>query len=115
MNGSCARSSPVVSDSVLSDSKADEFLSPVTVALREIGSVLRLSVENIGKNIPDDMKDKIWSNAFTTSDEGKNNTGLGLFIVKEISLIELTDCGFENLNNGDRFWFDFVSYEEKEK
>lgn len=86
----------------------------ITVALREIGSVLRLSVENIGKNIPDDMKDKIWTNAFTTSPEGKNNTGLGLFIVKEISLIEHTDCGFENLKNGVRFWFDFISYEDKE-
>lgn len=85
----------------------------ITVALREIGNVLRLSVENKGKNIPDDMKDKIWTNAFTTSPEGKNNTGLGLFIVKEISLIEHTDCGFENLKNGVRFWFDFIDYEEK--
>lgn len=65
----------------------------------------------IGKNIPDDMKDKIWTNAFTTSPESKNNTGLELFIVKEIFLIEHTDCGFENLKNGVRFWFDFINYE----
>ena len=86
----------------------------ITVSLKQTGSVIRLSVENKGNNITDDMKDKIWTNAFTTSPEGKNNTGLGLFIVKEISLIEHTECGFENLENGVHFWFDFISYEDKE-
>ena len=86
----------------------------ITVLLKQTGSVIRLSVENKGNNITDDMKDKIWTNAFTTSPEGKNNTGLGLFIVKEISLIEHTECGFENTETGVRFWFDFISYEDKE-
>lgn len=91
-----------------------EINTEITVSLKQNESVIRLSVENIGKNIPDDMKDKIWTNAFTTSSEGKNNTGLGLFIVKEISLMEHTECGFDNMENGVRFWFNFLNYEVKE-
>ena len=34
--------------------------------------------------------------------------GLGLFIVKEISLMEHTKCGFDNTDTGVRFWFDFI-------
>lgn len=85
----------------------------ITVSLKQTGSVIRLSVENKGNNITDDMKDKIWTNAFTTSPEGKNNTGLGLFIVKEISLIEHTECGFKNTESGVHFWFDFPDYKSK--
>ena len=87
----------------------------ITVSLKKSESIIRLSVENKGKTIPEEIKDKIWTHAFTTTPEGKSNTGLGLFIVKEISLIEHTECGFDNLENGVRFWFDFLSYEDKEK
>ena len=54
------------------------------------------------------MKEKIWTESFTTSPKGKENTGLGLYIVKEISLKEHTTCGFANTENGVRFWFDFI-------
>lgn len=81
--------------------------SEITVSLKEIATGIRLSVENQGENIPDDVKDKIWTQTFTTSPEGTKSTGLGLYIVKEISLIEHTDCGFDNTENGVRFWFDF--------
>lgn len=85
----------------------------ITVKLKEHINGIRLSVENCGKNIPDEIKDKIWTESFTTSPKGKENTGLGLYIVKEISLKEHTACGFENTDNGVRFWFDFTDYSDK--
>ena len=85
----------------------------IRVSLREYKQAVRLSVENHGKNIPEEIKDKIWTEAFTTSPEGSENTGLGLYIIKEISLLEHTKCGFDNTETGVRFWFDFIdcSYE----
>jgi signal transduction histidine kinase len=80
----------------------------ITVSLNKRNDVIRLSVENQGKQIPDDLCDKIWTEAFTTFTENSDNTGLGLYIVKEISLIEHTDCGFDNTETGVRFWFDFI-------
>ena len=90
-----------------------EKKTSIIVSLKEQHGRIRLSVENIGKQIPNEMKDKIWTESFTTSLEGKSNSGLGLYIVKEISLIEHTDCGFENTQNGVRFWFDFTDYSDK--
>lgn len=85
----------------------------INISLKKHNGRIRLSVENQGELIPDDMKDKIWTAAFTTAPDDDHNTGLGLYIVKEISLIEHTDCGFENTENGVRFWFDFTDYSEK--
>ncbi len=87
----------------------------ITISLKKHINGIRLSVENIGSHIPDDMKEKIWAEAFTTLPEGKKNTGLGLYIVKEISLKEDTDCGFENTENGVKFWFDFIDCSNKEE
>ncbi len=84
--------------------------SSIIVSLKESHGTIRLSIENKGKTIPDEMKDKIWTETFTTSPEGQKNSGLGLYIVKEIALIEHTRCGFDNTENGVRFWFDFTDY-----
>ena len=80
----------------------------ITVSLKLHHDAVRLCIENRGSSIPDDMKDKIWTEAFTTSPEGAESTGLGLYIVKEISLMEHTECGFDNTDTGVRFWFDFI-------
>ncbi len=87
--------------------------SSIIVSLKEVTGGVRLSVENTGTHISDEMKDKIWTETFTTSPEGNKNSGLGLYIVKEISLIEHTRCGFDNTENGVRFWFDFADYTGK--
>lgn len=87
----------------------------ITISLKEHEGVVRLSVENEGRHIPDEMKDKIWMESFTTSPEGKSSSGLGLYIVKEIALIEHTRCGFENTPNGVKFWFDFTNYSDNSK
>lgn len=84
----------------------------ITVSLKENSGKIRLAVQNCGKQISDDVKDKIWTEAFTTLPQGRENTGLGLYIVKEISLKEHTQCGFDNTENGVRFWFDFIDYSD---
>ena len=86
----------------------------IIVSLKEHKDCIRLSVENCGRKIPDDIKDRIWAEAFTTTPDGKENTGLGLYIVKEISLKENTRCGFENTENGVRFWFDFIDCDKND-
>jgi len=87
-----------------------EKKSSIIVSLKKTTDGIRLSIENTGKHISDEMKDKIWTETFTTSPEGNKNSGLGLYIVKEISLIEHTLCGFDNTENGVKFWFDFTDY-----
>ena len=84
--------------------------SNITVSLYEHNDKIRLSVENSVMHISDDLKDKIWTEAFTTLPEGRENTGLGLYIVKEIAIKERTNCGFDNTEKGVRFWFDFIDY-----
>ncbi len=82
--------------------------SVIKVKLYKHEQSVRLDVENHGKQIPDEIKDKIWTEAFSTSPEGSESTGLGLYIIKEISLIEHTKCGFKNTGDGVCFWFDFI-------
>ncbi len=84
----------------------------IIVSLQESTNGVRLTIENSGQQIPDDVKEKIWTKSYTTSPVGKENTGLGLYIVKEISLIEHTNCGFVNTEKGVKFWFDFTDYSE---
>ena len=85
----------------------------IIVTLKNIQKGVRLSVENIGKHIDEQMKEIIWSESFTTAPQGKENTGLGLYIVKEISLITHTNCGFDNTENGVIFWFDFINHPDE--
>lgn len=84
----------------------------IKIRLRRMGNKFRFSVFNEGENIKTEYKDKIWTNFFTTNKRPENNesvhAGLGLFIVKEISTIDHTDCGFVNCSNGVEFWFDFI-------
>ena len=84
----------------------------IRITLKEFNNAFRLSVFNSGVRIPDEMRAKIWTEAFTTKDEAtEKNAGLGLYIVKEISLLEHTDCGFFNRPDGVEFWFDFIGLE----
>lgn len=84
----------------------------VKVSLKGNEKAVRLSVENHGMQISDELSEKIWTETFTTFPEGVENTGLGLFIVKEISLMEHTKCGFDNTDSGVCFWFDFIDRSE---
>ena len=86
----------------------------IIVTLKKNEDYHRLSVYNDGDNLPEDIIDKIWDeffsdNASLQSPEsfGPESSGLGLFIVKEISNIYQTECGVINRENGVEFWFDF--------
>lgn len=87
--------------------------STIIISLKKHNGGIRLSIENSGNNISEELKDRIWTEAFSTSPQGKENSGLGLYIVKEISLLEHTNCGFDNTEAGVRFWFDFTDYRSK--
>lgn len=54
--------------------------------------------------------DEIWTE-FYSENKSDENVGLGLFIVKEISVINHTKCGVSNCNNGVEFWFEFLKNE----
>lgn len=87
-------------------SKAD---AKIKITLRKFKNKVRLSVYNDGKNISEKYKDSIWKEAFSgNNDSSDNNRGLGLYIVKEISLINKTKCGYINHPDGVEFWYDFV-------
>lgn len=83
----------------------------ISVKLKKLEDKIRFSVYNEGSHILDENKDEIWNKFFTSYGNSKENTdihaGIGLFIVKEISVLERTSCGFENHKNGVEFWFDF--------
>lgn len=85
----------------------------ISVKLKKDGEKVRLSVYNKGNLIEDKYKDKIWTNFFASGNDfdatRSAHVGLGLFIVKEISVIDHTSCGFINHSRGVEFWFDFIS------
>ncbi len=79
----------------------------IRVELKSNDNIYKLSVYNDGTKIPEKKFDKIWTE-FYSENKSNENVGLGLFIVKEVSLINHMDCGVYNHDNGVEFWFDFV-------
>lgn len=81
----------------------------VEVSVSKFDEKCRLSVFNEGSNVSEEETEKIWTDFYksqTTADDSKR-VGIGLFIVKEISLINRDKCGFINRDNGVEFWYDF--------
>lgn len=81
----------------------------IKVSIKKYEDAVRLSVFNEGCNIDESDREKIWTDFYKspTVSEDNNRTGIGLFIVKEISLINKDKCGFINHSNGVEFWYDF--------
>lgn len=80
----------------------------ISVTLKRRDDRIRLSVYNEGAPIPNEKLEKIWTEFYSENNKSNDNVGLGLFIVKEISLINHLDCGAFNCDNGVEFWFDFA-------
>lgn len=82
----------------------------IKITLKRQADSVRLSVYNDGAFISDKDSESIWYE-FSSLEKDANggNIGLGLFIVKEISVIDRTKCGFTNCDRGVEFWFDFVN------
>lgn len=79
----------------------------ITVTLTKKASGCRLSVYNDGEVIPEIYLDDIWTEFYSSHEQSKDNAGLGLFIVKEIALLNHMVCGVTNHDEGVEFWFDF--------
>lgn len=82
----------------------------INVTLKADSDTYKLSIYNDGNKIPENKLDEIWTE-FYSENKSDENVGLGLFIVKEISVINHTKCGVSNCNNGVEFWFEFLKNE----
>ena len=61
----------------------DQFKPLVTVATKNLGDKIEISVSDNGPGIPDSIKDKIFQPFFTTKPTGQG-TGLGLSLSYDI-------------------------------
>lgn len=82
----------------------------VYVRVMHKDSYVRIEVENEGENIPEELSDKIWdmfySGDTTENLQGQKGSGLGLYIVKSITILHNGKYGFDNLENGVVFWIE---------
>ena len=82
----------------------------VYVRVMHKDNFIRIEVENEGKNIPEEMKDKIWDMFYrgdsTANLQGQKGSGLGLYIVKSIVMLHNGCYGFENMEKGVVFWME---------
>lgn len=85
----------------------------IKVTIKNFDDKCRLSVFNQGSKINENESEKIWTDFYKSAamEDDSKRAGIGLFIVKEISLINHDRCGYENLSDGVEFWYDFY-YEE---
>lgn len=82
----------------------------IEVCVKKQKDSCRLSVFNDGSFIDESESEKIWTDFYrspSNSTPDSKKVGIGLFIVKEISLINHDRCGFINRDNGVEFWYDF--------
>lgn len=80
----------------------------IRVSVSDIGEFFRISVYNSGSFVADKDKDLIF-NSFYRADKAHSRAegrfGLGLSIVKSITELHGTECGFNNEADGVTFWF----------
>ena len=88
------------------DSNGEKIIS---ICVKKSDSVVRISVFNTGKPIPEEAIDRIWDKFYKvdkarTREYGGN--GIGLSIVKAIMNSLNKECGVKNWDNGVEFWFE---------
>ncbi|MGN0444814.1 MAG: histidine kinase dimerization/phospho-acceptor domain-containing protein [Acutalibacteraceae bacterium] len=87
----------------------------IVISLKSEKSGIRLAVYNDGEPIKEEDTVKIWTDFYKNENTDSEMTaGLGLFIVKEISIIDSDLCGVNNKRNGVEFWYLFKTVKEKE-
>ena len=81
----------------------------ITVKIVRKNGIVRVSVFNTGKNIPEEEMDNIWIK-FYKVDKARTRAyggnGIGLSIVKAIMDRHNKDYGVINKENGVEFWFE---------
>lgn len=86
-----------------------DYEKVIKITLEEKGKLVRCTVFNTGKNIPEEELDKIWEKFYKvdkarTREYGGN--GIGLSIVKAIMTSLNRKCGVKNVEDGVEFWFE---------
>ena len=71
--------------------------------------MVRITVKNTGKNIPEEDIERIWEK-FYKVDKARTRSyggnGIGLSIVKAIMELHNKDYGVKNVEDGVEFWFE---------
>lgn len=84
----------------------------IKVEILEKNGIVRVSVFNTGKNIPEDELENIWIK-FYKVDKARTRAyggnGIGLSIVKAVMERHGKECGVLNRDNGVEFWFELDS------
>lgn len=85
----------------------------IKVSVKKFDNRCRIAVFNKGSNVKEEDSEKIWTDFYKTAavEDDSKRAGIGLFIVKEISIINHDKCGFDNFDDGVEFWYDFYTYE----
>jgi len=73
--------------------------------LTEESGILRFSIFNQGRSIPEDELPKIWTKFYRDSGADYSGSGLGLSIVAQILSMQKLPYGAENTSDGVRFYF----------
>jgi len=81
----------------------------IDARIEKLGDVVRVSVFNTGRCIPEDELDKIWIK-FYKVDKARTReyggSGIGLSIVKAVMNSMNKQCGVKNHDDGVEFWFE---------
>lgn len=81
----------------------------ITILIKESMNIIKVSVINSGKAIPDEEQNKIWQ-SFYKIDKARTRayggTGLGLSIVAGIQKLHGNNYGVNNTGSGVEFWFE---------
>ena len=81
----------------------------IFVRAREYDDVVRITVKNTGKNIPDEDIERIWEK-FYKVDKARTRAyggnGIGLSIVKAIMELHNKAYGVNNVDDGVEFWLE---------
>ncbi len=83
--------------------------SAIKVAVRPLDGISRISIANIGENIPPDELTRIWDRYYRAQNVREDlrlGTGLGLAIVKSILEKHQVAFGVSSENRETVFWFD---------
>jgi signal transduction histidine kinase len=78
--------------------------SAITVTLRDAGDVAEAAVEDCGRGVPEDERDRIFLQYYTRG--VRNGTGLGLAISRRLVEAHAGTIGIDSRDGGgSRFWF----------
>lgn len=90
----------------------------IRLTLKKKDGLVRVSVYNEGKQIPEEDLEKIWSGYYRNKKEkrqeekGFAHAGLGLYIVQNVVTMHNGSYGVENLPSGVEFWFTLPEFAE---